>query len=380
MILFNRPDITSLEHEYVIRALSGKLCGDGYFTKEAETLFEQAVGVPGMLLVTSCTHALEIAALLYGVGPGDEVILPSYTFTSTANAFLLRGAKLVFCDIHPETMNMDERLLLGLITSKTKIIVPVHYAGIPCKMDVINRLAGKYSLHVIEDAAQAVGSTYKNNPCGALADIGCYSFHESKNYVMGEGGGIYIRNQEMRSRAEIIREKGTDRSRFFRGEVNKYSWQQLGSSYLPSDILAALLCAQLVRFNEITQSRMNIWNTYHAAFEPLEENGWRRPLVPDFCIHNAHMYYLIAPSVACRSHLIAELKKREIQAVSHYEPLHAASMGLTLGYKPEDLPLTLEYAARLIRLPLWVGMSQEDVFRVIEAVFEISSTIPLSLR
>jgi len=370
MIYLNVLSITDLERQFVSNALSGKLCGDGPFTKEASVLFQNATGVADMALITSCTHALELAALLCEIRRGDEVILPSYTFSSAANAFLLREAKLIFCDINPETMNMDERLLPSLITQKTRAIIPVHYAGISCEMDIINALARKHDLFVIEDAAQAVGSTYKGHPCGALADIGCYSFHETKNYIMGEGGGIFIRSTEMRKQAEIIREKGTDRSRFFRGEVDKYTWRQLGSSYLPSEILAALLCAQLIRFDEIMQSRMGVWNAYHNTFEPLEMNGWRRPIVPDNCIHNAHMYYLIAPNNIERTHFIMKLKERGVQALSHYEPLHSSSMGLGMGYKPKDLPLTLEYAARLVRLPIWTGMGEEKVARVIEAVYE----------
>jgi dTDP-4-amino-4,6-dideoxygalactose transaminase len=325
-----------------------------------------------MILTTSCTHALELAALLCDIGPGDEVILPSYTFSSTANAFLLRGARLVFCDIRPDTLNMDEKLLSGLITPKTKAIVPVHYAGVACEMDSICGLAQENGLFVIEDAAQAVGSTYNGRPCGALSDIGCYSFHETKNYCMGEGGGIVIRDSDMRRKAEIIREKGTNRSEFLRGEVDKYTWRLPGSSYLPSDVLAAILCAQLTRFDEIMQSRMRAWNAYHDAFEKLEPKGWRRPVIPDTCTHNAHMYYLIAPSAETRESFITMLKEHGIQAVSHYEPLHASPMGQSLGFKPEDLPLTTRYAARLVRLPLWAGMGAEDAEKVIEATEKAS--------
>jgi dTDP-4-amino-4,6-dideoxygalactose transaminase len=367
-IPFNRPSIGRSEYEYIKKSLDGKLCGDGSFTKEATILFEKATKAAGMLLTTSCTHALELAALLCGISSGDEVILPSYTFSSTANAFLLRGAKLVFCDIKTKTMNMDENLLPSLITNKTKAIVPVHYAGVACEMDAINEIAKKYGLFVVEDAAQAVGSYYKDKPCGALSDIGCYSFHETKNYCMGEGGGIIISDRKMRERAEMIREKGTDRISFLRGEVDKYTWREIGSSYLPSDILAGLLCAQLTRFDEIMKKRLRIWNAYHAAFEPLEKKEWQRPFIPEKCKHNAHMYYLLSPSPGERTGLIEWLKKRGITAVSHYEPLHASPMGISLGYGIKDLPLTLDYASRLIRLPIWPEMDDESLQRVIENV------------
>ena len=373
MIFFNVPSITKLEREYIAESLSGKLSGDGPYTKKASTLFEKATGVAGMILTTSGTHSLELAALLCDISPGDEVILPSFTFSSTANAFLLRGAKLVFCDIRPDTLNMDESLLPSLITPKTKAIVPVHYAGVGCEMNEINALAEGHCIYVIEDAAHAVGSTYNGQQCGELSDIGCYSFHETKNYCMGEGGGIVIRNSEMRKLAEVIREKGTDRSSFWRGEVDKYTWRQPGSSFLPSDVLAAMLCAQIMRFDEIMQSRMRVWNTYHTAFDSIEERGWRRPVVPCKCVHNAHMYYLIAPDAAERARFIASLKEQGVHAVSHYEPLHASPMGLAAGYRPKDLPLTVDYAARLVRLPMWAGMDEDDVAAVISVVSTVTA-------
>lgn len=374
MTPFNFPSITQLEQRLVSQALSGKLCGDGAFTKEACVLFEKKTGISGMILTTSCTHALELAALLCGIEPGDEVILPSYTFSSTANAFLLRGARIVFCDIRSDTLNMDENLLSGLITAKTKAIIPVHYAGVPCEMDIITSIADKHGLFVVEDAAQAVGSSYKGRPCGTISDFGCYSFHETKNYSMGEGGGIVIRNEQLRKQAEIMREKGTDRGSFLRGEVDKYTWRLTGSSYLPSDVLAAVLCAQLQRFDDIMQSRMQVWNAYHGAFEPLEQYGWQRPSIPEYATHNAHMYYLLVPSNAERVRFIAALKERGIQAVSHYEPLHAAPMGRQLGYWPEDLPITQDLASRLIRLPMWVGMTDEVINQVISVVVEEAET------
>ena len=372
MINFNVPSITELEHQFVAKSLAGKLCGDGQYTKEASRLFEKATGIKDMILTTSCTHALEIAALLCDFKEGDEVILPSYTFSSTANAFLLHGAKLVFCDLRTDTLNIDENLITNLITDKTKAIAPVHYAGVSCEMDVINNIADKHGLFVIEDAAQAVGSTYHGRQCGDLSDFGCYSFHETKNYSMGEGGGLIIRDPDNRVKAEIIREKGTDRSRFWRGEVDKYTWRAAGSSYLPSDVLAAMLCAQLMRFDEIMQSRLNVWNTYHNAFESLEEKGWRRPIVPDGCTHNAHMYYLIAPSPGERTRVLKELvNEKGVYAVSHYEPLHASPMGISLGYSPDDLPLTLDYAARIFRLPMWAGLSEDNLQHIIKSVFEV---------
>ena len=373
MISFNIPSISKLEHQYITEALGGKLSGDGPYTKEASKLFEKATGIAGMILTTSGTHSLELAALLCDISPGDEVILPSFTFSSTANAFLLRGARLIFCDIRPDTLNMDERLLPSLITTRTKAIVPVHYAGVSCEMDAINALAEKHSLYVVEDAAHAIGSTYNGRQCGNLSDIGCYSFHETKNYSMGEGGGIVIRDGAMRRRAEMIREKGTDRSSFWRGEVDKYTWRQPGSSFLPSDVLAAMLCAQLTRFEEIMQSRLSIWDAYHSAFEVIEERGWRRPVVPKCCVHNAHMYYLLAPGAAERTIFISELKERGVYAVSHYEPLHASPMGLAMGYRPEDLPLTVDYAARLVRLPMWAGMGEDDVAAVISVVSDVTA-------
>ena len=368
LIPFNRVSLTELERTYMLNALSGKLCGDGPYTEKASALFAQKFGVKRMTLTTSCTHALELAALLCGIIPGDEVILPSFTFSSTANAFLLRGARLVFCDIRADTLNMDEKLLSNLVTKKTKAIVPVHYAGVSCEMDSINAFASRHGLFVVEDAAQAVGSAYKDHPCGNLSDFGCYSFHETKNYSMGEGGGIVIRDNELYKRAEMIREKGTDRSNFLRGEVDKYTWRQLGSSYLPSDVLAAILCAQLTRFREITQSRLKVWNVYHECFATLEEKGWRRPTIPSECTHNAHMYYLLAPSIKDRTKFINGLRERGVQAVSHYEPLHVAPMGKEMGYKEEDLPLTLDLAARLVRLPMWAGMDETSLLQVVNIV------------
>ena len=283
MIPFCRPSITELEKEYMAEAAQGKLCGDGPFTARATSLLIEKQGLNNALLTSSCTHALELAALLCDLKPGDEVILPSFTFSSTANAFLLRGAKLVFCEIDPKTMNMDPAAAESLVTDRTAVLAPIDYAGVPCDIDAFRAIAKKCNARIVQDAAQAVGSKYKGRACGIDADFACYSFHETKNYVMGEGGAITFRNDDDLHQAEIIREKGTDRSKFYRGEVDKYSWQRSGSSFLPSDILAALLCAQLERFDEIMNDRMHVWNTYHESFKTLEDEGLLvRPFVPDY--------------------------------------------------------------------------------------------------
>ncbi len=373
MLVFNQPSITDLEKQFVAQALAGKLCGDGPFTQKASALFAKKTAVSPMILTTSCTHALEMAALLCDVQPGDEVILPSFTFSSTANAFALRKAKLVFCDIRKDTLNMDETLLPAMVTEKTKVIIPVHYAGVACEMDAINELARKHRLWVVEDAAQAVGSTYKGLPCGALGDMGCYSFHETKNYSMGEGGGIYIREEALRQKAEMVREKGTDRSLFLRGDVDKYTWRLPGSSYLPSDVLAALLCAQLERFEEIMEKRLHIWHTYHNALASLDAAGWRRPVVPDNVTHNAHMYYWLAPTPKERDRFMVAMKEKGVSVVSHYEPLHAAPMGIAMGYRPEQLPTTMEMAARLVRLPMWADLADEALERIIAAAMDVAT-------
>ncbi|MEG1991422.1 MAG: dTDP-4-amino-4,6-dideoxygalactose transaminase, partial [Christensenella sp.] len=349
MIPFSKPSITEKEKRYVAEALDNEICGDGCFTKRATVLLCERLqdNKHQCLLTTSCSHALDMTALLCNIHEGDEVILPSYTFVSTANAFLLRGAKLVFCEINPKTMNMDTEGLEALITPKTKVIVPVDYAGVPCDMDKVNALARQNNLLVVEDAAQAVGSCYKGKPCGTLGDYGCFSFHETKNYTMGEGGALWVRDDENMKRAEIIREKGTDRSRFIRGEIDKYTWRSQGTSYLPSNILAALLTAQLERFDEIMTNRMEAWNTYHKALEPAERAGkLQRPFIPDYAAHNAHMYYVILPDRRTRDKLLEKLNGDGIGAAFHYLPLHSSPMGQQLGYSPQALPLTEEYAGR----------------------------------
>lgn len=374
MIPFNKPSITEIEKKYIADSLDGlKLCGDGRFTHSVSAFFKDRLNTPNTLLVTSGTHALELAAILTDIKAGDEVIVPSYTFVSTINAFILRGAKPVFCDIEPHTMNIDANKIEALITPKTKVICPVHYAGVICDMDKINEIASKYNLLVVEDAAQAVGSVYKGNrPAGTIGDMGCFSFHETKNYSMGEGGAIVVNDNDLFRRAEILREKGTDRSRFIRGEVDKYTWQDVGSSYLPSDVLAAMLYGQLERFDEIMQKRLNIWDTYHKGFESAEKEGnLIRPTIPEYTTHNAHMYYILLPDADTRNNMITKLREKDIQSVFHYIPLHTAPMGEKFGYKAGDLPITEEYASRLLRLPMWADLNTSDAEYIIETVCKL---------
>jgi len=372
MIPFNKCSITEREENYMLDALRNKQCGDGGYTKKVYQLYEEKLGVRNMLLTTSCSTALDMTAILADIGEGDEVILPSYTFVSTANAFVLRGAKPVFCEIDPRTMNIDADKIEALITKKTKAIYPVHYAGVICDMDKINDIAKRHNLYVIEDAAQAVGSVYKGKyPAGTIGDMGCYSYHETKNYTMGEGGALIVKDPALLKKAEIIREKGTDRSQFIRGEIDKYSWQMPGSSYLPSDILAALLYAQTERFDEIMAKRMHVWNSYNDAFAELETEGkLTRPYIPEYSNHNAHMYYFFVKDEETRNHMLGYLKENGIGAVFHYIPLHTSPMGERLGYKKGDLPLTEEYAARLIRLPMYAELADDEITFIIEKVKE----------
>ena len=372
MISFNKPSITDLEKKYIADSLSKKLCGDGEYTKKACRIFGDKFGIDNILLTTSCSHALDMTAILADFKEGDEVIVPSYTFVSTVNAFVLRGAKPVFCEIEKETMNIDANKIEELITPRTKAIYPVHYAGVICDMDRICAIAKQHNLKVIEDAAQAVGSLYKGRyPAGTIGDMGCYSFHETKNYSMGEGGAIIVKDKELFRQAEIIREKGTDRSQFIRGEVDKYTWKAIGSSFLPSDILAAMLCGQMERFDEIMQKRMHVWNSYNEAFAELEQWGKLiRPHIPDYATHNAHMYYIILPTKEIRDNLILKLREKGVQSVFHYIPLHTAPMGERFGYKEGDLPITEEYAGRLLRLPMWADLTEEDAETVIKSVKE----------
>jgi len=370
MINFNVPPFTGKEMEYMKECVENqKICGDGGYTRKCNQWFEERTKSPKCLLTTSCTHALEMAALLADIKPGDEVILPSFTFVSTADAFVLRGAVPVFVDIRPDTMNIDENLIEAAITDKTKAIAPVHYAGVACEMDKIMEIADKYGLKVIEDAAQGVMSTYKGRALGTIGDYGCYSFHETKNYSMGEGGAILIRDPENVEDAEIIREKGTDRSKFFRGQVDKYTWVNYGSSYLPSDMNAAYLYAQLEMADEINAARLACWNRYYENLSPLKEAGYiELPTVPEGCVHNAHMFYIKAASLSVRTELIAYLKEREVYSVFHYIPLHSAPAGLKFGrFHGEDKYTTRE-SERLLRLPMFYGLTLEQVDYICEQV------------
>ena len=369
-INFNVPPVVGDELKYIEDAVkTGKICGDGKYTRLCSEWLEQKTKASAGLLTTSCTHATELAAILCGIREGDEVIMPSYTFVSTADAFVLRGAKAVFVDIRPDTMNIDENLIEAAITEKTKAIVPVHYAGVACEMDKIMELAEKYNLYVVEDAAQGMMASYKGKALGSIGDMGCYSFHETKNYSMGEGGAILLRDGRYKEAAEIIREKGTNRSKFFRGEIDKYTWVEAGSSYLPSELNAAYLWAQLLHADEIYDSRMRVWNAYEEAFLPLKEAGrLELPHIPKGCVHNAHMFYIKARDLEERTRFISFLKERGILSVFHYIPLHTAPAGRKYGrFHGEDIYTTKE-SERLVRLPLYYGMETEDTRRVIEAV------------
>lgn len=368
---FNVPPYIGTELKYVEEAIAKnhKLCGDGPFTKKCNEWIEKKTGTAKALLTTSCTHATEMAALLSGIQEGDEVIMPSYTFVSTADAFVLRGAVPVFVDIRPDTLNIDETKIEAAITEKTKAIVPVHYAGVSCEMDTIMALAEKYHLKVIEDAAQGVLSTYKGKQLGTIGDYGCFSFHETKNYSMGEGGALLIRDPADVERAEIIREKGTNRAKFFRGQIDKYTWVDAGSSYLPSDVIAAYLMAQLDAADQIFDDRMRSWNLYYELLKPLADKGKiELPTIPEGCTHNAHMFYLKAKDLKERSALIRFLKERNIQAVFHYIPLHSAPAGQRFGrFSGEDVYTTKE-SERLTRLPMFYGLTKEQVHYIADSV------------
>lgn len=370
MIRFNVPPYVGKETEYMKEAIdSHKICGDGEFTKRCNAWIEEHTGTAKALLTTSGTQALEMAALLSDIQPGDEVILPSYTFVSTANAFVLRGAKLVFVDIRPDTMNIDEKLIEDAITDKTRAIVPVHYAGVGCEMDTIMDIAKRHNLVVVEDAAQGVNAFYKGRALGSIGDYGCFSFHETKNYSMGEGGAILINRPEQIEDAEIIREKGTDRSRFFRGQVDKYTWVNIGSSFLPSDINAAYLMAQLEMADEINENRLQSWARYNEDLQDLAQEGViELPYIPEECAHNAHMFYIKTKDMEERKALISYLKERDIAAVFHYVPLHSAPAGLRFGrFHGEDRYTTKE-SERLLRLPMYYNLSESDQQKVIDAV------------
>lgn len=373
MIPFNKPPLTGNEEHYVLQAMtSSKISGDGFFGKQCQVWFEQNLGCHKTLLTPSCTAALEMAALLLDIQPGDEIIMPSYTFVSTANAFALRGARIVFVDIRSDTMNIDEKLIEAAITDRTKVIVPVHYAGVACEMDTIMAIARKHNLYVVEDAAQGMMATYKGKALGTFGNLAAFSFHETKNYTSGgEGGLLIINDPNLAQRAEIIREKGTNRSMFFRGQVDKYTWVDIGSSYLPSELQAAYLWGQLEKAGEINTNRLNTWHGYFQALRPLQEAGLAElPVIPSGSVHNAHMFYLKARDVQQRSELIEYLKQHGIAAVFHYVPLHTAPAGIKHGrFNGDDLHTTAE-SERLVRLPLWFGITPEEQKTVIKTVLD----------
>lgn len=370
MISFNKPPYVGEEIKYIEEAVKAqKICGDGQFTKKCNKWFEDKTGAAKVLLTTSCTHATELAALLLDIQPGDEVIMPAYTFVSTADAFVLRGATAVFVDINPKTMNIDENLIEDAITEKTKAIVPVHYAGVSCEMDKIMEIAKKHNLYVVEDAAQGVMSTYKGKALGTIGDYGCYSFHETKNYSMGEGGALLIRDGKNAELAEIIREKGTNRSKFFRGQIDKYTWVEAGSSYLPSDMNAAYLWAQLQKADEINENRLQSWNRYYEGLKDLKEAGKiELPYVPEYCEHNAHMFYIKAKDLEERSALISYLKENGVTAVFHYIPLHTAPAGKEYGRFHGEDKYTTKESERIIRLPMYYELVEQDAKKVMDLI------------
>jgi dTDP-4-amino-4,6-dideoxygalactose transaminase len=369
-IPFNWPYMTGKELYYIAEShFNGRLAGDGPFTKRCHGWLEDRTGCNKALLTHSCTAALEMAALLLDIQPGDEVIMPSYTFVSTANAFVLRGGVPVFIDIHEDTLNLDERLIEAAVTPRTRVIVPVHYAGVACEMDTIMSIAKRHDLKVVEDAAQGVMASYKARALGSIGNLSAYSFHETKNVISGEGGALLVNDSEFVSRAEVIREKGTDRSQFFRGEVDKYTWQEMGSSFLPGELTAAFLWAQLEEADRITQDRLASWQLYHQLLEPLESKGiLRRPIVPDNCQHNAHMYYvLLAPEID-RQKVLDEFKRNDIGSVFHYVPLHSSPAGQRYGRIHGTLDMTNRQSERLVRLPLWIGLTEVQQNKVIDVL------------
>lgn len=377
MIPFNIPPYTGNELDCVREAIQEhKICGDGRFTKQCNHWLEQRLGSQKVLLTTSGTTALEMAALLCGVQPGDEVILPSYTFSSTATAFVQAGAQLVFVDIRPDTMNIDEEKIEAAITSRTKVIVAMHYAGVACEMDVIMEIAARYHLKVVEDAAQGVMSTYKGKALGTIGDFGCFSFHETKNYSMGEGGALLIRDSEYNEKAEILREKGTNRSKFFRGQVDKYTWVDYGSSYLPSELNAAYLWAQLQQADEINEDRMRSWNRYYKALKPLENAGkLELQKIPEGCVHNAHMFYVKLKNLEERTAFIAGMRERGVQCVFHYIPLHSAPAGKKFGRFEGIDCFTTKESERLCRLPLYYGLRENETAQCIKSTIETLNAV-----
>ena len=370
MIDFNIPPCVGTEINYINDAIAKhKICGDGEYTKKCSAWLEEKTGTPKALLTTSCTHATEMAALLCDIQPGDEVIMPSFTFVSTADAFVLRGAKAVFVDIRPDTMNIDEKLIENAITEKTKAIVPVHYAGVSCEMDTIMDIAKKHNLYVVEDAAQGLMSSYKGKALGTIGDFGCFSFHETKNYSMGEGGALLIQDKNRIEEAEILREKGTNRSKFFRGQIDKYTWMNYGSSYLPSELNAAYLWAQLEKANEIYDSRMWAWNYYNEELKDMQKAGYiELPSVPEGCVHNAHMFYVKAKDLEERTQLIKYMNDRDVNCVFHYIPLHSAPAGLKFGQFVGEDKYTTKESERLMRLPMWYGITERETEQVVKTL------------
>ncbi len=372
MVKFNIPPHLGTEEKYISQAISlCKICGDGQFTKNCNTWLEEKTGSKKALLTTSCTHALEMAAILSDIKPGDEVIMPSYTFVSTADAFVMRGAEIVFVDIRPDTMNIDETLIEDAVTEKTKAIVPVHYAGIGCKMDAILEIAKCHNLIVAEDDAQGIMSTYKGQALGTFGTFGCLSFHETKNFSMGEGGALLINDENYIERAEIIREKGTDRSKFFRGQIDKYTWVDYGSSYLPSELNAAYLYAQLEQADKITDNRLASWNKYYELLKPLADKEIiELPHIPDDCQHNAHMFYIKAKNLNERMQLIAYLKENNVGAVFHYVPLHTAPAGIKYGRFHGEDKFTTKESERLLRLPMYYGLKISEVEYISDKIYD----------
>lgn len=372
MINFNVPPYTGKEIEYIRQAVENqKICGDGPFTKKCDAWIEEKTGAAKSLLTTSCTHATELAALLADIKEGDEIIMPSYTFVSTGDAFVLRGAKVVFVDIRPDTMNIDENLIEDAITERTKAIVPVHYAGVSCEMDKIMELAKKYNLYVIEDAAQGIMASYKGQALGSIGDFGCFSFHETKNLSMGEGGALLIKDAKYIEQAEIIREKGTNRAKFFRGQIDKYTWVNYGSSYLPSDMNAAYLWAQMEMAQEITNARLARWEQYREALQPLSDRGiLELPVIPEGCVHNGHMFYAKAKDLEERTELLDFLKAEGVYSVFHYIPLHTAPAGKKFGVFHGEDKYTTKESERLFRLPMYYTLTEADVDYVVQKVKE----------
>ena len=369
-IPFNWPHMTGKELYYIAQShFNGRLAGDGPFTKRCHDWLESRTGCNKALLTHSCTAALEMAALLLDIQPGDEIIMPSYTFVSTANAFVLRGGIPVFVDIRPDTLNLDENLIEQAISSRTRAIVPVHYAGVACEMDTIMAISDVHSLKVVEDAAQGVMATYKGRSLGSIGNMGTYSFHETKNVISGEGGALLVNDANLSSRAEIIREKGTDRSKYFRGEIGKYTWQEVGSSFLPGELTAAFLWAQFEEADRITQDRLKSWQVYHDLLEPLEKSGvLRRPIVPEHCQHNAHMYYVLLDNKIDRQKVLEEFDRNGISSVFHYVPLHSSPAGQRYGRTEGSMKVTCEVSEQLVRLPLWVGISLEQQQFVVDTL------------